>query len=157
RLLVNAPGQAAAFHQPHGVVVLALVLVDLEDGDDAGVVQLGRRPGLLVEALDVGLGGELAGPDHLQRHVAAQVAVPGAGDAAQAAGGDPAEHLVIAEGAEDAGRVRGPRAGRSGAGGRGERYRVRGASVPIPLRVGLAVRGGPATRGVRRAGRRLVR
>ena len=47
--------------------MLALVLADLEDRHDARMVEVGGRLGLGVEALDVGLVGELAGEDHLER------------------------------------------------------------------------------------------
>ena len=59
-------GQALALDEAHREVVLALVLADLEDRDDPGVIEIGRGLGLGVEALDVGLIGKLAGEDHLR-------------------------------------------------------------------------------------------
>ena len=58
--------QALALDEAHREVVLALVLADLVDRHDARVVEVGRRLGLGVEPLDVGLVGKLAGEDHLR-------------------------------------------------------------------------------------------
>jgi hypothetical protein len=43
-------GQAAALHQLHREIVLAVVLTHLVDRDDVGVVQVGGRLGFPVEA-----------------------------------------------------------------------------------------------------------
>ena len=53
--------------KPMREIMLALVLADLEDRHDPRMVEVGGRLGLGVEALDVGLVGELAGEDHLER------------------------------------------------------------------------------------------
>ena len=49
--------------------LLALVLADLVDRDDAGVVELGHGLGLVLEAAELDIAGENAGPDHLQGHL----------------------------------------------------------------------------------------
>src|SRR4051812_27889932 len=46
-------------------VVAALMLADLQDRHDVRVVEVGDRPGLVLEALEVALRGELPGPDRL--------------------------------------------------------------------------------------------
>ena len=61
------------------------------------MVEIGRGLGLDVEPPDVGVGGEPAGKDHLQRDEAVQADLPGLVDDAHAAAGDLAHHLVIAE------------------------------------------------------------
>ena len=81
----------------HREVVLALVLADLVDRHDAGVVEVAGGLGLGVEPLDVGLAGELPGQDHLQGHEAVEAHLPGLVDDAHAAAGDLAEDLVVAE------------------------------------------------------------
>ena len=85
-------GQAAALDEAHAEVVLALVLADLVDRHDVGVVEVGGRLGLDVEPLDVGLGGELAGQDHLQGDRPVEADLPGLVDDAHAAAGDLPEH-----------------------------------------------------------------
>ena len=83
--------------------MLALVLADLVDRHDARMVEVGGRLGLGVEPLDVGLVGELAGEDHLERDGPVEAHLPGLEDDAHAAAGDLADDLVVAEVA-DAGR-----------------------------------------------------
>ena len=83
--------------KPMREIMLALVLADLEDRHDARMVEVGRRLGLDVEAADVGLVGELAGEDHLQRHRPVEAHLPGLEDDAHAAAGQLADDLVIAE------------------------------------------------------------
>ena len=53
--------QALALDEAHAEIMLALVLADLVDRHDAGMVEVGGRLGLEVEPLDVGLG-RRAGP-----------------------------------------------------------------------------------------------
>ena len=59
-------GEAAALDQLHAEVMLALVLADLVDRHDVGMIEIGRGLRLGVEALHVGGGGQLAGKDHLE-------------------------------------------------------------------------------------------
>ena len=77
--------------------MLALVLADLVDRHDARMVEVRGGLGLDVEPLDVGLGGELAGEDHLERDGAVEAHLPGLVDDAHAAAGDLADELVVAE------------------------------------------------------------
>ena len=77
------------------------------------MVEVGRRLGLGVEALDVGLVGELAGEDHLERDGAVEAHLPGPEDDAHAAAGDLADDLVVAEVA-DVRWCGGPSPGRCG-------------------------------------------
>ena len=77
--------------------MLAFVLADLVDRHDPGMIEVGRRLGLDVEPPDVGLVGELAGEDHLERHRPIQADLPGLEHDAHAAAGDLADDLVVAE------------------------------------------------------------
>ena len=49
------PGQAAALDQLHAEVTVPVMPAHLEDRHDVGMVQVGRRLGLLAEPLLVGL------------------------------------------------------------------------------------------------------
>ena len=77
--------------------MLALVLADLVDRHDARMVEVGGGLGLGVEPPDVGLVGELAGEDHLERDGPVEADLPGLEDDAHAAAGDLADDLVVAE------------------------------------------------------------
>ena len=103
RSLGQPLGEALPLDEAHREVMLALVLADLEDRHDARMVEVGRRLGLGVEALDVGLVGELAGEDHLERDGAVEADLPGLEDDAHAAAGDLADDLVVAEVADAGG------------------------------------------------------
>ena len=92
--------------------MLALMLTHLEDRDDPRVVEVGGRLGLDVEAFDIGLGGELAGEDHLQRDGAVEANLPRPVDDAHAAPGDLLEQLVVAEVADGLGPISRRRGGR---------------------------------------------
>ena len=62
-----------------------------------GMVEVGGRLGLGVEALHVGVGGQLAGQDHLEGDDAIEADLPGLVDDAHAAAGDLLQQLVVAE------------------------------------------------------------
>ena len=96
--------EALPLDEAHAEVMLALVLADLVDRHDAGMVEVGGGLGLGVEPLDVGLVGELAGEDHLERDGPIQADLPGLEDDAHAAAGDLADDLVVAEVADAGGR-----------------------------------------------------
>ena len=64
------------------------MLADLENRHDVGMVESGRRLGLGMKAIVVGLGGKLTGEDHLHGHDAVQGDLPGLVDHAHAAAGD---------------------------------------------------------------------
>ena len=68
--------QALPLDEAHREIMLALVLADLVDRHDARMVEVGRRLGLGVEPLDVGLVGKLAGEDHLERDGAVEADLP---------------------------------------------------------------------------------
>ncbi len=89
--------QALPLDEAHAEIVLALVLADLVDRHDTGVVEVGGGLGLDAEAADVGLAGELAGEDHLERDRPVEAGLPRLEDHAHAAAGDLREQLVIAE------------------------------------------------------------
>ena len=120
RAVGQALGEALALDEAHREIMLALVLADLVDRHDARMVEVGGGLGLGVEPLDVGLVGELAGEDHLERDRPVEAHLPGLEDDAHAAAGDLADDLVVAEVA-DAGR-------RSGI-GLGRTDRVRASTV----------------------------
>ncbi len=89
--------QALAVDEGHGEEVLPLMLPDLEDGDDPGMVEVGGRLGLGVEPPDRGLVGELAGADHLQGDLAVEADLIGLEHDAHAAVGHLPDDLVVAE------------------------------------------------------------
>ena len=70
-------GQAAAFDQFHAEVVLVLMLADLVDGYDIGVIEVSGGLGLGLETPHVGFRGQLAGQDHLEGHQPLQLDLPG--------------------------------------------------------------------------------
>jgi hypothetical protein len=103
--LAQARVQAAAIDQLHGEVGPAVILADVVDGDDVGVVEVARGRRLDVEALQ-GVGRpRQAAQDHLEGDLAVDAHLPGPVDDAHAAARDLAEQLVIAEALR-----RGPRA-----------------------------------------------
>jgi hypothetical protein len=86
--------EAAALDELHGEVVLALVLADLVDGHDVGVIQLGGGLRLGAEALHVLRGRQVAGQDHFQGDGAAEAGLAGPEDDAHAAAGQFLEDLI---------------------------------------------------------------
>ena len=89
--------QAAAGDELHREVVLAVVLADLVDRDDAGVVEQRHGLGLVLEPPQLVVAGEQAGLDHLQRHRAVEADLAGLVDDAHAAAAQLAADLVVAE------------------------------------------------------------
>src|SRR5262245_61427233 len=77
--------------------MLPLVLADLVNGDDVGVVETGRRLGLGAEALHLGWRGQLAGEDHLEGDFPFEADLPGPIHDAHAASRDLLQQLVVAE------------------------------------------------------------
>ena len=109
--------EAAAGDQLHREVVLALMLADLVDRDDAGVVEQRDGLGLVLEAAELGVAGEQAGPDHLQGHRAVERDLAGLVDDAHAAAAQLAPDLVIAEVADGGAAWQAVTVGAVGAGG----------------------------------------
>ncbi len=106
RSLGQALGQALPLDEAHREIMLPLVLADLEDRNDAWMVEVGGRLGFGVEPSDFSLIGKLAGEDHLERNRAVEAHLPGAEDDPHAAAGDLANDLVVPE-IPDAGRLGG--------------------------------------------------
>ncbi len=69
--------QALALDQIHREVVSPIVLADLEDADDAGMIQVGGGFRLDAEPLHVLPVGKPTRQDHLDRHQAVQADLPG--------------------------------------------------------------------------------
>jgi hypothetical protein len=113
RSLGQALGEALPFDEAHREIMLTLVLADLINWHDAWMVEVGGGFGLDVEPPDVGLVGELAGEDHLQRDGPIESHLPRLEDDAHAAPGDLADDLIVTEVA-DAGRRRAIGPGRLG-------------------------------------------
>ena len=89
--------QAAAGHEFHAEVVLAVVRADLVDRDDARVVEQGDGLGLVPEPAQLVVAGEQAGPDHLEGDGSIERDLAGLVDDAHAAAADFAADLVVAE------------------------------------------------------------
>ena len=86
--------------------MLAVVLADLVDRDDAGVVEQGDGLGLVLEAAQLVVAGEQAGLDHLERDGPVEGDLPGLVDDAHAAAAQLPADLVVAEVADARGRWR---------------------------------------------------
>ena len=69
--------EAPALDQFHGEVVLAVLLADLVDGHDVGVIERCGGLGFALEALNVGRGGELSGENHLDGDQAIEAQLQG--------------------------------------------------------------------------------
>ena len=93
--------------------MLAVVLADLVDGDDAGVIEQGDGLGLVPEAAEFVVAGEESGPDHLQRNLAVEGDLAGLVDDAHAATAELPHNSELAPGLY--------RRGRRGHGRRGRR------------------------------------
>ena len=104
RAIGQAVGEALTLDEAHTEVMLALVLADLVNRHDAGVIKVGRSLGLGVEPLDVGLVGELTGEDHLERDRTIQAHLSRLEHDAHAAAGDFADDFVVTEVADSGGR-----------------------------------------------------
>ncbi len=90
-------GQAAAFDELHAEVVQSLVLADLVDWDNVGMVEMGGGLGLALEALHVLVGGQLSGEDHLKGHGSVEADLAGLVDDAHAAAGNLFLQLIVAK------------------------------------------------------------
>ncbi len=97
RSLGQPHGEALTVDVTHREIMLALLLADFKDRQDVRMVQQGRCLRLLMEAIVVGLRGEVAGQDHLHRHGAAQADLAGLVNHAHAAAGDLLEQFVVAD------------------------------------------------------------
>ena len=95
--LVQAFRQAGAVDQLHAEEMLRLVLADLEDRHDAGVVQLSRRLRLLPKPLHRFAGGQLPGQDQLDGDQPVQSPLPRPVDDPHSPAGDLRQQLVVAE------------------------------------------------------------
>ena len=84
--------------------MLAFMLADFEDRHDPRMVQIGGGLGFGMEAFDVGVVGELAREDHLERDGAVEGHLPRLEHDSHAAAGDLADDLVISEVADARGR-----------------------------------------------------
>jgi hypothetical protein len=89
--------EAPAVDQLHREVEPPLVLADLVNGHDVGVIELGRVLGLGAEARDLLGRRQVAGENHLQRDHAVEPDVPRLEHHAHSSAGDLLDQLVIAE------------------------------------------------------------
>jgi hypothetical protein len=87
-------GEAEPLDILHDEEVQAAGLVGVEGGDDVGVLQPGRRPHLLVEALQRGAVAHQAGVDHLEGDQPLHAPVFGLVDRPHAALADQAQHPI---------------------------------------------------------------
>jgi hypothetical protein len=90
-------GKTTALDQFHCEVVVALMLADLVDGNDVGMIHQSGGGRFLAKALHFRRRGELPAEDHLQCDKAIEAFLPGSVDDAHAASGNLFEDLVIAE------------------------------------------------------------
>ncbi|MCI0681723.1 MAG: hypothetical protein L0Y71_06440 [Gemmataceae bacterium] len=95
--LRRAPRQADAVDQLHAEVVLPFVFTDFIDRHNVRVVEIGRRFRLAMKPFDVGVAGQVAGEDHLQRNDAVETGLSSFVDHPHAAAGDLFEQFVVAD------------------------------------------------------------
>ena len=94
-------GKVGAFHKIHGKVADSLVLADLVNGHNVGVLQSGGRGGLGAEPADVFRAGELTGRKHLYGHNPPKTALAGFVNDAHAAARHLLDQLIVAESAQE--------------------------------------------------------
>ena len=87
--------------QLHGEELLAVVLADLVDRDDARVIEQGDGLGLVLEPAQLVVAGEQPGLDHLQGDGAVEADLAGLVDDAHAAAAQLPADLVVAEVADE--------------------------------------------------------
>ena len=96
-LVADQPLEAAALDVSHGVEVIPLMFANLEDGNNVGMIQGGRRPGLAVEALDAAVGAQVVRQDHLEGDGTVEADSMSPIDDAHTAAGNLIEQFVVAE------------------------------------------------------------
>src|SRR5262249_48074500 len=94
---VQPHGQAGAVDELHAEVVQAVVLADLVDRDDLGVVEVGHRLGLVAESPDLLGAGPGPRPDHLDGDQAVEAELAGLVDDPHAAVAEDPDQLEVAE------------------------------------------------------------
>ena len=102
-------GEVAALDELHAEVALAVVLADLVDRHDPGVVEQGDGLGLVLEPPQLGVVGQDAGLDHLERDGPVEADLPGLVDDAHAAAAELLLKLVVAEVADGGAALDSPR------------------------------------------------
>ena len=90
-------GEAAAVDQLHAEIRLLVVLADIVNGDNVGMVEQGGRLGFQTEAGHVFGQGQTAGADHLEGDDSVERAMPGFVNHPHAAAGDLFDHFVLAD------------------------------------------------------------
>ena len=90
-------GEVAPVDELHAEVALAVVLADLVDRDDAGVVEQRDGLGLVLEPAQLGVVGQHAGLDHLEGDGPVEADLAGLVDDAHAAAAQLFLDLVVAE------------------------------------------------------------
>ena len=110
--------------------MLALVLTDLVDRHDAGMIEVGRGLGFEMKPPHVGLAGKLAGQNHLEGDRPVEAHLPRLVNDPHAAAGDLLEQFIVAEvpdgadtGRPGSGAGTTPRSRWSRPGGRGVGFR----------------------------------
>ena len=94
-------GKIGALDEIHREVADPLVLADLVNGDNVGVLQPGRGGGLGAEPADIFRAGKLAGGKYLDGDNPAQAALAGFVDHPHAAARDFLDQLIVAESAQE--------------------------------------------------------
>ena len=95
--LTHPRRERAALDEPHGKEMPAVVMPDLEDGDDVRMLEPRRRLGLGAETLDHPGRGQFAGGDDLERDLPPQLRLPRAEYDAHPAARDLLDQLVAGE------------------------------------------------------------
>src|SRR5262249_5051347 len=98
RVAIDEPVERAAVHELEGEIRKPLVLADLVDLHDVGVLQWGEGAGLLAEAGELLRAGVGPGQDHLQRAQPIQPYLPGLVDEAHPAATQLPQDLVTGDG-----------------------------------------------------------
>ena len=97
RRAIQLMGEASPLNELHAQVGAAIVLTDLIDGNDLGMIQQSGRLCLVAKALPFGRRGKLACQDHLHGDQTVKAFLTGLVDDAHAPAGDLLQQLVVVE------------------------------------------------------------
>ncbi len=97
RPLANDLRKVLARDVLHGKVVVPVMLADVVDSNNVGVLQVGGRLGLNPKPPNITLVGQVAGKDHLDRHGPVETDLAGLVDDSHRTAGDFLQVLVVAE------------------------------------------------------------
>jgi hypothetical protein len=93
----DVPGQVSPLDELHAEVRLIVLLADLVDRDDMGVIELGDRLGLVPKAAEIVRAGQGTSPDQFDGHQAIELVLTRPIDNSHATPCDLLEELVLTQ------------------------------------------------------------